>query len=470
MKRFLSLAVILSILMVWMLPGLHGQPTAKSVLKQFSSFSKARQADTLIKLSEHFVGDQPDTALFLGNLALKLSSELNDNLLLARSYRRIGEAHFFRDEYPVAIDFYLKSADAEFQLANDSSGLMAERISDAAYCYQELGIYEKARELFQLSLGIQERLGNKVEVGTNLLNIGTSHFYQAQYDKAVDCYSRTLEMDRESGDSSAIAITLNNLGMVYSRWGKHQQALDIYEESLKYTKDENKRAIRYSNIGMAWYHLEAYDKALSYLERALEIDTRFNLEIKIGVRKNEIGTVLAAMGRDNEALRLHKEALQIFRKKEIINSEIISLCDIGDIYRKTGQIEKAESIYRESIGLAKKIGTLHHLSRGYKAMYEIAEERKDYRKALEFFRLFDQAKDSVFSTENHEQLARFEILFKTQKKEQANQLLRKDIELKQRNHRFAVAIIIGLAIFLLLVIFLYRSSTKNLKQSRLLLA
>jgi tetratricopeptide (TPR) repeat protein len=449
---------------------LSGQDARSLIKSEFKGYNKQKILDTLIIASETYVEENPDTAMVLGEIAFEMANAGNDYKTQALAARWIAEAYFYKNEYRMAIEYYMKSAAAEYQNSNDSTGLMAERISDAAYCYQELGIYSKSRELFQLSLGIQERLGNKVEIGTNLLNIGTSYFFQAQYDKAVNYYSRTLEMDRESGDSSSIAITLNNLGMVYSRWGKHQKALDIYEESLKYTKDKNKRAIRYSNIGMTWYHLGEYTKALSYLERALEIDILLNQAIKIGIRKNEIGTVLAAMGRNNEALKLHKEALQIFREKEIIDSEIISLCDMGDLYRKTGQTEKAESAYSESISLAIKAGALHHLSRGYNALYEIAEERKDYRKALEYFKLCDQAKDSVFSSENHEQLARFEILFETQKKEQANQLLRKDIELKQRNNRFAWVIIVGLAIFLILVIFLYRSSTKNLKQNRLLLA
>ena len=448
----------------------NSRDSEKEIIQQFKALTKVQLADTLISLSERYGEENPDTAIFLGNLAITIGKEINDNLRIARASWCVAEAFFYKSEYLNSIEYYQRSAEADLKVNNDTSSYYAERISDAGYCYQELGLYPKARELFTLSLKIQEHVGNTTEVGTNLSNIGTSYFYQAQYNKAIDYYTRTLVMDRESGDSNSIAVTLNNLGMVYSRWGKHLKALEIYEEAMKFTLDEKKKAIRYSNIGMAWYHLGEYDKALGFLEKALEMDTRNNQQIKIGIRKNEIGTVLTAKGEYARALTLHREALQIFRKAAVIDSEIITLCDIGDLYRKTGQNDKAESAYLESIRIAGKSGALHHLSRNYKAMFELAQDRSDFKKALEYFKLYTATKDSIFNTEKHEQIARFEILFETEKKEKENELLIRDNELKARKQRFSMAIIIGLIILIALGVFLYRSKSRNLAQSRLLLA
>lgn len=469
MTRILKVSFILLVLMSQALV-IRSQNPEKQVIKKFSNLSIKQLCDTLIHLSESFQEDNPDTALFLGNLAIKLGNEKNDHLRVSQASRCVAEAYFYRNEYLKAIDYYYRSAEANLKVEKDTSSFYGERISDAGYCYQELGLYPKARELFLLSLRIQERAGNKSEVATNLSNIGTGYFYQAQYDKAIDYYSRTLELDRVSGDSNSIAISLNNLGMVYSRWGKHQKALDIYEEALLYTCSENKKAIRYSNIGMSWYHLGEYDKALTFLERALEIDTRNNQLIKIGIRKNEIGNVLSAKGEYSRAIALHEEALQIFRKTGIKESEIITLCDIGDLYRKTGVRDKAESAYLESISIARAAGALHHLSRNYKAMFELAQDRNDFKKALEYFKLYTATNDSVFNKEKHEQLARFEILFETEKKEKENELLLRDNELKTRKQRLSLVIITGLFIMIVLGVFLLRSKSRNLAQSRLLLA
>ncbi len=457
--------IIISFILTFNLSG----QDARSFLKtEFKGYNKEKVLDTLLKASETFAEENPDTALVLGEIAYEMVIQGNEYKSIALASRRIAEAYFYKNEYLRAIDYYMKSAAAEYQNSGDSTGFLAERLTDAAYCYQELGIYEKALELNRASLLIHQKLKNNVEIGNNLCNIGTNYFFRAQYDKAIEYFSKTLELDRESGDSSAIAISLNNLGMVYSRWGKHELALRFYNDALSYTSTESKKAIKLSNIGMAYYHMKEYDRALQFLNDALKIDTKYRQEIKIGIRKNEIGTILAAKGQYDESIRLLEEALEIFKKAGISDSQCIVLSDIGDIYRKTGQKAKAEASYIESAKIASEFNQLQNLGRNYKGLYEMAEEKGDFRKAFTYYKLFTKANDSVFNIQKHEQIARFEILYETGKKEKENQLLLQDIEMEKKAQRVAFIAIIGLSLFVLLILSLYRTKSKNLKQNQLL--
>jgi hypothetical protein len=69
----------------------------------------------------------------------------------------------------------------------------------------------------------------------------------------------------------------------------------------------------------------------------------------------------------------------------------------------------------------------------------------------------------------HDQIAHYEILFETEKKEQQNQLLIKDNELKRRKQFYSMMVIIGLILIIILVIIVFRGKTKNLLQSKKLL-
>ncbi len=60
--------------------------------------------------------------------------------------------------------------------------------------------------------------------------------------------------------------------MLYGWWGKMEQANTFFEESLKYTSDDSKKAIRFSNIGTCYFHLNQSEKALDYLYTSLEIE------------------------------------------------------------------------------------------------------------------------------------------------------------------------------------------------------
>lgn len=448
---------------------LNGQNQNDYLKSHFGKLNKSQIVDSLLNLSQNYVEDNPDTAIFMAGIALDLAKTSKNAETVALANRRIAEGHFYKNDFQEAIDFYLEAANAEFRQKKDSTYFYGECLSEIAYCYQELGIYDKSLELFKGALSIFNRLGNNEDISNMLSNIGTNYYFRSQFDKAIEYYEESLKMDRQRSDSSAIAISMNNIGMVYSRWGKHLKALEFYNEALNYTSSEARKAIRLSNVGMSWYHLKDYDKALEFLNKALAIDTKYHQDIKVGIRKNEIATVLSAIGKYEEAISLNNEALAIFREKEVRDSQIITLSELGDIYRKKGMIKEAEACFLESSQIAKENNSLHHLSRNYRNLCEIAEEKSDYKTALEYFRLYSQVHDSVFNIEKHKQIARFEILYEIAKKEKENQVLIHDNELKQKRQRLAVAFIAGLLLAIVLISRLYKIKAKNLKQSQLLL-
>lgn len=452
------------------LSGQNSPQSARNYIKKnFPGVSATAAIDSLLAYSERLGEEYPDSALKLATFAIELIGKKGKPGQLPQAAWCAGEALYYLNEYKEAIDYYMSAAQESYKITNDSNTRMAENLAAAAFCYQELGIYKKALELNKAALRLHEKANNKEQISDCLSNIGSCYFYLSEFDKAIDYYTLTLQADRESGDSASIATSLSNLGMVYSRWGKHSQAIKFYQDALSYATSDKSKSIRYSKIGMSWYHMKQYEKALEYLYKALDIEIRFNQKIKIGIRKNEISTVISAMGRYQEALRLNEEALEIFTEADIPESRIITLTDMGNIYRKLGNAEKAEQCFLESISLAKKSESLYHQVRNYRALYELAESRKDYEKAFTYFRQYAAISDSVFNTEKHEQLANFEVLYKTEKKEKENQLLLFELQLKQKNQRLGIAVISGLLLILLLTYVLLRMKSKGLKQSQLLL-
>lgn len=447
----------------------EAQDVKTKIQKKFPKFSVSALQDTLISSSEFLAEDEPDSALLLATLAYDLGKTKKDLLRMALAAKCIAEAHFYLNDYPSAIENYYKSAEAEYERVRDSNSFVAERLTDVAYCYNELGLSEKALGINKTALRLQQKTGNKSEESVILNNLGTNYFMLAQYDLAIQSYSKVLEMERATGDSTAIGIAYNNLGMVYGRWGKHAKALELYLKALNYTTNELKRSIRYSNIGMCWFHLGNYDKALSYLKQSLEIDVRNKQSIKIGIRKNEIALILAAKGDIKEAIKLNEEALSVFTEAGILESEVITLIDLGDLYQKAGDEKKAEDCYLKSVNIAKELKALQHVARNYRSLSELTEKRKDFQQALKYYKLFTAANDSIFNAKMHDQIAQYEILFETEKKEQQNQLLIKDNELKRRKQSYSMMVIIGLLLIIVLVIIVFRGKTKNLLQSKKLL-
>ena len=463
---------ILILIFAFPLMSSYGQEIIRYPAIRIKGLGKAATLDSLLKSSARLAESHPDSALRLAHGAYGLAKNANDNKSYAAAARTIADAWYYKNDFVNAITFYNESADAALLSGSgsDTGSYYADRISDVAYCYMQLGIYEKAIELENTALRINRRLGRMSETGSSLNNIGNNYFYLGHYDKAIQYLTEAHALDLQTGDSSDISVSLNNIGMVYSRWGKHRQALSFYEDALGYTTSEIRKAIRLSNIGMEWYHLGDYRKALEYLNQALESDIRNKQTIKVGIRKNEISTVLSAMGEYEKAILLNEEALLIFRSTGIRESQIITLADMGDLYLKMDQLTKAELCFLEGLELARVTGSLHNQARIYKSLYELSERKGDYQKALDYFRNYSIVNDSVFNEIKHRQLANFEILYETGQKEKENQVLLRDNELKEKRQRLSVAIIAGLGIILMLIFFLYRIKAVSLKQSKKLLA
>lgn len=466
---FPARGIFISLFLIFITGTISSQDTDPDIIKTFQGLNQNELSDTLISLSQQFSSDNPDTALYFALSALSLIKMNGDESRIAEAAYWVAEAYTNNSKFREAIEYYRISADAEFILRKDSTGYFAERLSDIAYCYQELGIYEQSLTLYEHSLKIQKRLNNIEEVGDIQSNIGSNYFYQGKYDKSLEYYEATLQIDRSRNDSSAISVSLNNIGMLYGRWGKMEQAIAFFEESLNYTNVETKKAIRLSNIGTCYFHLGESDKALEYLNTALELDQKNNQQVKIAIRKNEISNVLASVGQVRKAISMQKEALTIFEAFEIRESEAITLTDLGDIYRRINNLDSAETCYLKSNAIAHEIKTIHHIIRNYKSLYELAEQKEDHKRALEYYKLFASNNDSVYSNEKHDQLARFEILFETEKKEKANQLLTKDLEISRKTQRMSTSIIISLFFITGLLFYLFRVRSKSLQKSKMLL-
>ena len=75
-------------------------------------------------------------------------------------------------------------------------------------------------------------------------------------------------------------------------------------------------AIDLNNIGMVWKALGEPEKAIGYLEQALEIDkaTYGDKHPNIATRLNNIGSAWESLGEPKKAIGYYDQALEIFKE------------------------------------------------------------------------------------------------------------------------------------------------------------
>lgn len=190
------------------------------------------------------------------------------------------------------------------------------------------------------------------------LRYGYAYELQGTLDKALEAYQKAMELD------PSYYKPYQHLGAFYYYQGKFAEAEPYFRKEVEHGLNDLKG---YSDLGAALTEQRKYAEAETAYKTALQIkETEPNL--------NNLGAMLAYLGRDADALNLYKRAA------ELQPASIIYQINIGDSERRLGQAGKAKAAYRKAFTLVSnqlQINAASGEARAYKAYIEARLGRKD---------------------------------------------------------------------------------------------
>ena len=378
----------------------------------------------------HF--EDPHQAINLAKESLELALKTNFTRGVAESNDILGRSYYELNELDTTLSFYLNAA-RNFKILNDSFKL-ANEYNEIGVVYKNLGNYPEALEYYDQSFSIFSALGNEKGKGNVLINMGLIYNYQGNYDKAIESYIKSIKIWEETGDKKGLALAHGNLGNLYLSLHEHSKALEYFQvsESLFRELDENiMLAIVLNNIGLIYNESKDFEKALEYFESAYNLSNSFNYKTGMALSLSNIGIVYEDQDLLTEALENFSKALDLF--KETGNKSFVAarLIDIGEVQSKLGYFNQAYSNLQEGLKISKEINDAERELYSYKALFEYFETTKNYNKSLEFYKKYSNLKDSVFNIQKSEQILEIQTRYETDKKEQENELLRKEKAIRE---------------------------------------
>ncbi len=354
----------------------------------------------------------PDLAIEYGKSSLDLARELGNLTVEAQALNDLGIIKFDQGSYDAALSFYNKSLSIRTSL-KDVKGL-AGLHNKKGIVFQSKGDYEKALTEQMTALRLYEELGWKHGISYSQNNIAIIHGNQKNFEEALKYHQLSLALKKEAKDNYGTAGSLVNIGNIYHQRKQISAAIENYESALVLLRSieaPSYTAATLNNLGSAYIDNRDYERGLVYLEEALAI----------------------------------REKLQ--EKKGIAST----LNNLGSAYLGLSEMPKANSYFLRAVSLSKELDVKPELQQAYLNMANWNESEGDYKLALEFQKLAEVVKDSLFNSERSEKIAEMEVLYQTEKKEQEIALNQLTIEKqKQRNFFQLVGFIVGL---LALVVF-----------------
>jgi signal transduction histidine kinase len=304
------------------------------------------------------------------------------------------------------------------------------------------------------------------------LTIGVIHFYKGEYEQALAFYLAAKKTAGNSGDLLASANIDLEIGNLYKKTNRPGKALEFLHEAGKiFLEQGNKEALAnlYNNIGLLCEMRPDLDSAACYYQQALTLYREAGIPLGASYSLDYLSGVYLQKKDHAEALRYELQSLDLRKTLGNLQALAISYNNAGEIYLDMGDDKNAVAYFEEAIRLSRKIGYPDLAQYSSTQAAKCYAHLKNTGKAYEYLSLATSIKDSLYSQTQSRQLAEMQTRYETEKKQQENELLArqneiKDLELEKKQRTIYLTLGVALAgmTILLLVYTGYRNRQRAL--------
>ncbi|HEX7331412.1 MAG TPA: CHAT domain-containing protein [Pyrinomonadaceae bacterium] len=204
---------------------------------------------------------------------------------------------------------------------------------------------------------------------------------------AVEKCEQALPLFEAAGDTYRRALTFMAIGIAYYPLNEFRKALDNFNQTLAIAValgDKRLEAGTETFVGGMLNIIGDVGKALDHYQRALKLAHEGGWRLAEGNALNNIGTIYTDAAEWEKALEFYRQALQVFVSLESKDNEAITLSNIAVAYSQSGEYLKALDYLQQSLPLVRaskdknsEAYTLLGIGRTYRRLH-------DYAKALSY--------------------------------------------------------------------------------------
>ncbi len=283
---------------------------------------------------------------------------------------RVGVQYFEQGKYEKAKDAFeaiLAEAKSERDILKTAVALKwLGSIKNRTGLYNDaLALYNQARELLDDALAVttqlsrDQRLQASLERANILNNIAVVYIKLGKYEQAITIHREVLDQDERSGDINAAVISLNNLGVTFNRYAVAADAegdRDAFQRRLDTARMYFLRSLNvkatpdaYLNYGNTQAFRGDKDSAVALFSQAREMYHEQGWLVQEAKCLGNIGFLLRELGRDAEAVKALKQAVEIVEELR---------GNLSSIDVRTSFVSDKYYLYENLIGLLVKEGSI----------------------------------------------------------------------------------------------------------------
>jgi tetratricopeptide (TPR) repeat protein len=169
------------------------------------------------------------------------------------------------------------------------------------------GDVEKAQMLYEESLAVSTRSGDKIQIAQSLRGLAALAYMKDDFELARNLVERAIELSREANDEFGLAASFARLADVANAQDDFEAARDLSAKALAiYRKLDYKEGIsaKLNNLGAALFALGDYGEARKCFDEALSTAVELGEKINTRLIFDGFGALAAERGDFNKAAQL----------------------------------------------------------------------------------------------------------------------------------------------------------------------
>ncbi len=319
-----------------------------------------------------------------------------------------------------------------------------------------------AKQALALAIEIDDRKGMAAAYN----NLGVAYKSQGALDKSLEYYLRALTIYDNIKNKDGIATTKSNIATIYSIKKDYGQAMKYFEEAnASFTElgEQEKIIGSMNNLGILHSDLQLFEQALKYFSQASQLSEKIGKVTADPL--NNIGNLYFRQGNYQRAATYYEKAMALARKDNDQNTVLYIFVNLGELYTKAGQSTKAQAYLDSATVLSEKLQAYVFEPTILKSKATNFANQNKMKEAYETMLRYDKAKERVYGEESTRKIAQMEIALDLQEKEKEIEQLKatdeiNTLELKS-TRMFVIVTVLGIIVMIGVVNFLYSRKKRS---------
>lgn len=332
------------------------------------------------------------------------------------------------------------------------------------------------------SVAQNNQLGTEtIKTPTYYLSKGFEFKKTDNFSEAIRYFTKALTLSEKEKDSASMCLSMYNIGEINSKMGNQERAIQYLEKALAIAMVLNTGSeismIR-NGIGLVQLEQKKYDAAIDNFKSILTISLKEGDSMRIMKSYINIGLAYASLEKTSESKKSYEKALSMSKLLHDSASEAVCYINIGDCFRSLKQPDSAIVNLHKAELLSASLSPYDQLIL-YGGLNLAYEDKKDYKKALSYYKKHYAIVSSLYSKQSDEIVNQLEAKYQSEKKER--EILQLSLEKnqsvlelakKQKTLNYRTTLLVFSFILLSIIVFfgyfLFRQNRSKEKMNRLL--